>query len=68
MVDSFLLSLDLCLLPLGLLKRKKPYVEHTVKAARTKVSKPQLRFLLQQNFLYVDSLLMRQIDAMIQTI
>ncbi|XP_059437725.1 AT-rich interactive domain-containing protein 6-like isoform X1 [Corylus avellana] len=27
---------------IGLLKRKKPYVEHTVKAARTKVSKPQL--------------------------
>ncbi|KAG2695056.1 hypothetical protein I3760_08G172900 [Carya illinoinensis] len=36
---------------IGLLKRKKPsYMEHTVKAARTRASKPQLRFLLQDNF------------------
>lgn len=68
MADSFL-NLDLCLLPLGLLKRKKPsYVEHTVKAARSKASKPQLRFLLQQNFLYVDSLLVWQSDAMIRSL
>ncbi|KAB1206429.1 AT-rich interactive domain-containing protein 3 [Morella rubra] len=40
---------------IGLLKRKKPaYIEHTVKAARTKASKPQLRSLLQSDSSVVD--------------
>ena len=45
---------DFCILASGLLKRKKPpYMDHAVKAARTKASKSQLRILLH---LYWDSL------------
>lgn len=45
---------DFCILASGLLKRKKPpYMDHAVKAARTKASKSQLRILLH---CYWDSL------------